>query len=131
MEVSSEAKAVGVIFFLACTLVSRGAVFFAHHLGPAGCVRWRKVVDLVVEVVPHAPDGAGIGVDGLGLQALEFEVFEVAAVRATKGLRKRTRVEPAGMGEHGQTPGKLRSTCITTDTCAYSLRIHLLRTHSA
>ncbi len=67
-----------------------------------------QVVDRVVKIVPHAPDGAGVGVDGLGLQALEFEVLEVTALRAAKGIRKRTRVKPAGVSEHGQTPGKLR-----------------------
>ena len=56
-----------------------------------GQLRWRQVVDLVVEVVPHAPNGSGVGVDGLGLQALEFEVLQVTAVRAAKGIRKRAR----------------------------------------
>jgi hypothetical protein len=73
-----------------------------------GQLRWRQVVDLVIEVVPHAPDSAGISIDGLGLKALEFEVLEVTAVRAAKGIRIRARVEPAGVSEHGQTPGKLR-----------------------
>jgi hypothetical protein len=49
-----------------------------------GQLRGRQVVDLVVEVVAHAPDGAGIGVDGLGLQALEFEVLEVGLVLLIK-----------------------------------------------
>lgn len=39
-----------------------------------------EVIDLVVEVVVQAPDGADLGVDGLGLQALELEVLEVALV---------------------------------------------------
>jgi len=40
-------------------------------------------------------------------------------------------VKPAGVSEHGQTPGKLRATCITIETCAYSLRIYRLGLHSA
>ena len=47
-----------------------------------GQLRWRQVVDLVVKVVAHAPDGAGISIDCLGLQALEFEVLQMSAVRA-------------------------------------------------
>ncbi|MDO8777615.1 MAG: hypothetical protein Q7K57_54650 [Burkholderiaceae bacterium] len=34
----------------------------------------------MVKVVAHAPDGAGIGINGFGLQALEFEVLEVGLV---------------------------------------------------
>ena len=36
-----------------------------------------QIIDLVVEIVAHAADSAGLDVDGLGLQALEHEVFEV------------------------------------------------------
>jgi hypothetical protein len=30
---------------------------------------------LVVEVLAHAPDATGVGVDGFGLQAFELEVL--------------------------------------------------------
>ena len=40
-------------------------------------LRGRQVVYSMVKVVAHAPDGAGIGINGLGLQALEFEVLEM------------------------------------------------------
>ena len=40
----------------------------------------RELVDLVVEIFAHAPDGACVGVNGLGPQALESEMFEVALV---------------------------------------------------
>ena len=40
----------------------------------------RELVDLVVEILAHSPDGACVGVDGLGPQALESEMFEVALV---------------------------------------------------
>ncbi len=39
-----------------------------------------EVIDLVAEVVAQAPDGAGIGVDGLGLQTFELEVLEMDPV---------------------------------------------------
>ena len=37
-------------------------------------------VDVVGKVVTDAPDGAGVGVNGFGLQAFEFEVFEMRLV---------------------------------------------------
>jgi len=49
-----------------------------------GQLRWRQVVNSVVKVVTHAPDGARISIDGLGLQALELEVFEVGLVALIK-----------------------------------------------
>jgi hypothetical protein len=42
---------------------------------------------LVVEVLAHAPDGAGVGVDGFGLQAFALEVLQVGAVPAAKRFR--------------------------------------------
>jgi len=42
------------------------------------------VVDAVIEVIADAPDGARIGFDGLGLQALELEVLEVGLVLPVK-----------------------------------------------
>ena len=44
----------------------------------------RQVVDQVIEVVAHAPDASGIGIDGFGLQALELEVLEVGLVALVK-----------------------------------------------
>jgi hypothetical protein len=35
-----------------------------------------EIVDLVGKIAAQAPDGTGIGVDGLGLQPLELEVLE-------------------------------------------------------
>jgi hypothetical protein len=40
----------------------------------------RQVLDWMVEVIAHAPDGMGIGVNGFGLQALELEVLEMGLV---------------------------------------------------
>ncbi len=57
---------------------------------------------MVVEVLAHAPDATGVGVDGLGLQALELEVLQVGAVPAAKRFSKSARVEPAGVSEHGE-----------------------------
>ncbi len=77
---------------------------WAAHVAKPGArtPRRRKIVDLVVEVLAHAPDATGVGVDGFGLQALELEVLQVGAVRAGKWLGKSARVEPAGVGEHGE-----------------------------
>jgi hypothetical protein len=36
------------------------------------------------EVVTHTPDGAGIGINSFGLQALEFEVLEMGLVALIK-----------------------------------------------
>ncbi|MDP2829920.1 MAG: hypothetical protein Q8O37_15110 [Sulfuricellaceae bacterium] len=45
-----------------------------------GQLGFGEVVDLVGEVSAQAPDGAGVGVDGLGLQPLELEVLEMGLV---------------------------------------------------
>jgi hypothetical protein len=37
-------------------------------------------VDLMVEIFPQPPDGTGIRLDGLGLQAFEFKVLEVGLI---------------------------------------------------
>ena len=58
------------------------------HVGPkypigqglaeeVGQLRFGPAVDLVVEVFADAPDGARIGVDGLRLQAFEFQVLQM------------------------------------------------------
>ncbi len=39
-----------------------------------------KAVDVVLEVLAHAPDAARIGINRLGLQALKLEVFEMGLV---------------------------------------------------
>ncbi len=67
-----------------------------------GQLRSRQVVDLVVEVLAHAPDATGVSVNGLRLQAFELEVLQVGGVRAAKRLRKSARIEPAGVSEHGE-----------------------------
>lgn len=46
----------------------------AEVIGELGA---RLIIDLVVEMPARAAYGAGLDVDGLGLQALELEVFEV------------------------------------------------------
>ena len=53
----------------------------------------------MVEVVTHTPDGPRVGVDGLGLQALEFEVFEVGLVALIKFS--------TGAGFHAGGPGEM------------------------
>lgn len=45
-----------------------------------GQLRFGERVDLTGEVAPQTPDGAGVGVDGLGLQPLEFEVLQMQLV---------------------------------------------------
>ena len=40
--------------------------------------------DLTIEVLADAPDGPGIGFDGLGLQASELEVLEMALILQVK-----------------------------------------------
>ena len=49
-----------------------------------GQLVWRQVVNFVVEVLAHAPNATRVGVDGLGLQALELEVFKVGLVALIK-----------------------------------------------
>ena len=47
-------------------------------------LRFRQVVDPVIEVRPNAANGPRVGFDGLGLQALELEVLEVILVLLVK-----------------------------------------------
>ncbi|MDP1864308.1 MAG: hypothetical protein Q8K52_10420 [Thiobacillus sp.] len=47
---------------------------------------FREIVDLIGKVVADAPDGAGVSLDGLGLQAFEFEVLEMRLVLPVKVL---------------------------------------------
>ena len=49
-----------------------------------GQLRFGQAVDLVIEAFADAPDGARIGVDGLGLQALELEVLVMGLVLLVK-----------------------------------------------
>lgn len=49
-----------------------------------GQLGFGEVVDLVGEVSAQAPDGAGISLDGLGLQPLELEVLEMRLVLPVK-----------------------------------------------
>ena len=44
----------------------------------------REIVQAVIEILPHAPNGATIGIDGLGLQALKLEVFEMRNIALIK-----------------------------------------------
>jgi hypothetical protein len=57
---------------------------------------------VVVEVLAHAPDATGVGVDGFGLLAFALEVLQVGAAPAAKRFRKSARVKPAGVSEHGE-----------------------------
>ena len=43
-------------------------------------LRLGEIVDLLAEIFAQAPDGASIGVNGLGLQPLELEVLEMGLV---------------------------------------------------
>jgi len=55
-----------------------------------GQLRLGQAVDLVIETQTDAPDGTGIGVDGLGPQALPLEVLEMGLVLQVEvGLRCR------------------------------------------
>lgn len=49
-----------------------------------GELRFGEIVDLLGEIPAQAPDGAGVSVDGLGLQPLEFEVLEMQLVLPVK-----------------------------------------------
>ena len=69
-----ELQAVQVVLDRAAGVGGDQVAEVVGELGPG------QVVDLVVEILAHAPDGARVDVDGLGLQALELEVFEVALV---------------------------------------------------
>jgi hypothetical protein len=40
-----------------------------------GQLRWGKILNLMTKVLTHASDSAGVCIDGLGLQAPEFEVL--------------------------------------------------------
>jgi hypothetical protein len=51
-------------------------------------------LDLIVKVLADPADGAGVGLDGLRLQALELQVFEVGLVEAVEG--------GCGSGRHGR-----------------------------
>lgn len=58
-----------------------------------GQLRLGERLDPMVEVVTGSADGAGVGVDGLRLQALELQVLEMGLVEAIElGL---------GWGLHG------------------------------
>ena len=49
-----------------------------------GELRLREFIDLPVKILAQAPDGAGVGVDGLGLQPLELEVLQMRLVLPLK-----------------------------------------------
>ena len=70
----------------------------AEAIGELGV---RQIIDLVVEIVAHAADSAGLDVDGRGLQALEHEVFEVGLTVLVEG--------GTGAG-HVASPGRMRCT---------------------
>ena len=45
-----------------------------------GQLGFRELVDPLGKVPAQAPDGAGVGFDGLGLQSLELEVLQMRLV---------------------------------------------------
>jgi hypothetical protein len=53
--------------------------------------------DLVVEVRTGAPQGARLGLDGLGPQALELLVLQMLEIPARKGFGVVGRVDAAGV----------------------------------
>ena len=62
-----------------------------------------EIVDAVIEVGADTADGAGIGLDGLGLEPLELEVFEVGLVQSVevrRGCWSHGRVAPRFWLEH-------------------------------
>ncbi len=64
------------------TLKRGGASLHSAEIVSQLC--FREVVDLVGEICAHAPDSARVGIDGLGLQALELEMLEVHLVLQIK-----------------------------------------------
>jgi hypothetical protein len=81
-------------FFRTCCVVElqavqveldRGPGVRGHQIGEVvGQLRLGQIVDLVVEVVADAANGARVGLDGLGLQPLELEVLEMRLVLPVK-----------------------------------------------
>jgi hypothetical protein len=68
-------------------------------------------VDLPIEMSAHGADGAGVGIHRLGLQALEFEMFEMA------GLTFLERRAGIGQWHHRGVPSMectIRPTGLTT-----------------
>jgi hypothetical protein len=63
---------------------------FSHYIAGSivGELAFRQRVDPVVEVTAEAADDVTIGVNRLGLQALELQVFEMAGVLPGKGRHK-------------------------------------------
>ena len=59
-----------------------------------------KLSIFVVEILAHAPDGSAVGVDGLGLQALELEVLEVGLVALIK-------ISAGAGGLHADAPSRM------------------------
>lgn len=55
----------------------------------------RQGRDLVVKVLANAAHGAGIGLDGIGAQALQLQVLQVAAIKASEGFGVTGRVDTA------------------------------------
>jgi hypothetical protein len=80
-----------------------------------GQLRGREFVNCIIKLVAHAPNYTGVSVNGLGLQAFEFEVLQVGAVRVGKGFGENGGVMATGIGRHGQTPDKLKITCPTIE----------------
>ncbi len=49
-----------------------------------GELRFAQGVNLVIEIGTHPANGMGIGIDGIGLQAFEFQVLQVGLVLLIK-----------------------------------------------
>ena len=56
-----------------------------HQIGEVvGQLGFGEIVDPMIKILPDATDGAGVGLDGLGLQPLELEVLEMRLVLPVK-----------------------------------------------
>jgi len=79
-----------------------------------GQLRFREIVGAVVEIPAWSANGAGVSVDGLGLQALQLQVLEMAVVLPGKmrrelgrhaGLSSRNIAKSATSKQRGQHAG--------------------------
>ena len=73
---------VGVVELQAVKIELDGAPgVSAKRIGEVvGQLLFGQIVDLMIEIRADAANGPGVGLDGLGLQALKFQVLEVRLI---------------------------------------------------